>query len=321
MRISLSHCFHFGRDCHSFFYHCRLALVSPSLGIQFQSSEGVVLETRLTRFAVLSLSSSGERNLLTILPSLNSGRRSEVYFVVARVVIPFLRVTMSEKLRMSRNTLFLPERSPLLEIGISLPRPSLISTIFPPKSITGAAERLVPTPKPSPTTPRSDTSFSSRPPDTKIFTFLPPLWESSQRTSSTIFFRSPLRLEGVSSLTPYKSRPRASIALMAANFSSLKVSIRAILGTFRGRASLKSFHAFTSSPTQRMKAWGMVPLGSIPRSFAPRTFDTLFIPPMKELLSIIGARAGWTRLVPKLITVFPRSASERRAAFVQTPLA
>jgi hypothetical protein len=100
------------------------------------------------------------------------------------------------------NTSLAPERSPRLDLGLSLPSGPSTSTTFMLKSIEGASDTLVPIPKPSTTSESSETSLSSIPPDTKILTFLPPLMFSSHLTSSIIFLHSPLRLDGVSSLTP-----------------------------------------------------------------------------------------------------------------------
>ena len=119
------------------------------------------------------------------------------------------------------------------------------STISREKSTGFALAILPPTPKASATSASSLRLSSSRPPLKKIFTCSYPLKSSSHLTSSTMRLKFPLLELGVSSLTALSLSPRASAAITASNFSSQRVSTRAVLGTSGGMISSKYFQAFT----------------------------------------------------------------------------
>src|SRR2546427_1119236 len=119
-------------------------------------------------------------------------------------------------------------QSPHLQTCFLPPSLPLLATLFPSawtmskaKSVVGALLTEVPTPKPSaPASARFLTEKSVSPPETKILTLLQPRESSSQRTSRIISAKSPLLELGVSKRTPYRSFPKASVAIIASVFSS-----------------------------------------------------------------------------------------------------
>ncbi len=98
--------------------------------------------------------------------------------------------------------------------------------------------------------------------------------------------------------------------------------MRATRGTLLSTTSSNACAAFTVSPSIKMRAWGIVPTGSVPMRSALATVATPSQPPRYAARSIIGAIAGCMRRAPNEITFLPGpAASRQRAARVAIPVA
>ena len=141
---------------------------------------------------------------------------------------------------------------------------------------------------------------------------------SSQRTSLISSLKLPLREEGVSSLTPFRSFTDLQAATAAA-LSSSKVSMSMMRGTLGSMISSKALKAASLLPMVSMSAWGTVPTASVPQMSAPKVEDTPSQPPMKQDLSSTPAIPGCILRFPNAKTVLPLAAHLTLAEEVATP--